>query len=269
MGAVVGCLMGLLAISFMRSRVAAHDEPVRKRPDGPLGEAIQLGEELIEKTATHALTKPFVGNSLNCTSCHLKNGTDPKAASFIGVATAYPAWSPREKRVITLEDRILNCFMRSCNGIRPPLGSQVSVSMAAYITWLSTGQPLKMNAERSLGPLAVPPLKIDSQRADRDNGKMLYSVRCADCHGDDGQGDDENPPVWGPRSYNDGAGLTMVPKLAAWLKVAMPLDETDLTDQEALDIAAYVNSHTRPKFRLKDHLPESSQLGEYNSQADQ
>jgi thiosulfate dehydrogenase len=230
-----------------------------------LGEAIERGRVLVEQTTTHPLTKPFIGNALNCTSCHLENGTDLKAATFLGIATAYPAWSPREKRVITLEDRILNCFMRSCNGIRPPLGGEVSVSIAAYITWLSTDRPLKMNAERPLGPDAVPQLKLDGRHADRARGKSLYSKRCAACHGDDGQGDDDNPPVWGARSYNDGAGMSEVFKLASWLKVAMPLDEADLTDQEALDIADYVDSHERPKFRLQDHLPESNRLGEYNS----
>jgi thiosulfate dehydrogenase len=143
-------LGGALAWSGRADEVAAPAVE-HALPEGPLREAIRLGRELVEQTASHPLTKPYVGNSLNCTSCHLKNGTDPQAASFIGVATAYPAWSPREKRVISLEDRILNCFMRSCNGVRPPLGSRVSVSIAAYITWLSEDQPLRMNAQRPAG----------------------------------------------------------------------------------------------------------------------
>ncbi|HVW39085.1 MAG TPA: c-type cytochrome, partial [Pirellulales bacterium] len=206
-------------------------------------------------------------NSLKCTSCHLKNGTDPRAASFVGVAAAYPAWSPREKRVISLEDRILNCFMRSCNGIRPPLGSRVSVSIAAYITWLSEGERLRMNAQRPAGPRAVPRLKTDASQTDSSRGAMLYTARCAECHGGDGQGDDDNPPLWGARSFNDGAGLANDLQLASWLKVAMPPDETDLADQEALDLAAYVNSHERPEFRLGDHLPEQGAFGEYNGEA--
>ena len=224
-------------------------------PEGPLGETIRLGRELVEKTTSHRLTKPYVGNVLNCTSCHLQNGTDSQAASFIGVASAYPAWSPREKSVITLEDRILNCFMRSCNGIRPPLGSEVSISIAAYITWLSTGQPIRMNAERPAGPHAVPQLKVDVTQADVQRGGKLYSDRCATCHAANGQGHKENPPVWGAQSFNDGAGLANISQLASWLKVAMPLDEVDLTQQEALDLAAYINSHERPKFRLSEHLP--------------
>ncbi|HBJ35940.1 MAG TPA: cytochrome C, partial [Planctomycetaceae bacterium] len=203
-------------------------------PDGPMGDVIRLGRDLVADTVNHPLSKPYVGNSLNCTSCHLDNGTHPKAATFIAVATAYPAYSPREKRVITLEDRVLNCFMRSCNGVRPPLGSRPSVAITAYITWLSSGQAIAMNASKPLGPHAVKGLEIEVAKRNENNGKTLYSDRCASCHGDDGQGDGDSPPVWGDMSYNDGAGLAGDIKLASWLKVSMPLDEADLTDQEAL-----------------------------------
>ncbi len=253
--AVLGYSIGLLTLELSRPHILAQEVPTPKPPSGPLGEVIKLGEDLVEKTATHSLTREFVGNRLNCTSCHLKNGTDPKAASFLGVATAYPAWSPRENCVITLEDRVLNCFMRSCNGTRPPLGSKPSVAITTYITWLSDGQAIKQNSKAPLGPLAVPPLKAKADRADLERGKELYASKCASCHADDGAGDDDNPPVWGEQSYNQGAGLANNDKLAAWLKVAMPLDDTDLTEEEAIDIAAFVNSHSRPQFILTDHLP--------------
>nr|WP_197999937.1 c-type cytochrome [Gimesia alba] len=233
-------------------------------PPGELGEVIKLGRELVEQTNTHPLSRPYVGNALSCSSCHLKAGTVPYAASFLGTAAAYPAWSPREKRVITLEDRVLNCFMRSQNGIRPPKGSKVAIAITAYITWLSTGSPLKMNPEKPLGPNRVRPLKIKSEQANAQRGKGLYNDQCADCHGKAGQGTEEGPPVWGEKSYNAGAGFSRNEKLAAWLKVAMPLDDANLTEQEALDIAAYVNSHPRPRFVLKDHLPETDRLGVYD-----
>jgi thiosulfate dehydrogenase len=263
---ICGLFVALGAMSWVgRAEDHKSADALRPIPEGPLGEAIRLGRDLVENTTSHRLSKPFVGNALNCTACHLKNGTDPQAASFIGVATAYPAWSPREKTVITLEDRILNCFMRSCNGIRPPLGSEVSVSIAAYITWLSSDQPIRMNADRPAGPRAVPPLRVDVTQADRLRGERLYLDRCAGCHAENGQGDEENPPVWGARSFNRGAGLANVGQLAAWLKVAMPLDETDLSDQDALDVAAFVNAHERPEFRIREHLPAKDQLGAYNS----
>lgn len=235
-------------------------------PEGELGEAIRLGQILTAETSTHPLTKDYVGNSLNCTSCHLQNGLHSKAASFIGVASAYPAWSPREKRVITLEDRVLNCFMRSCNGIRPPLGSRPSVAITAWITWLSKDTPMRMNPKRPAGPNAISKLGIDASSADKKRGALLYADRCASCHGENGEGLDENPPVWGHMSFNQGAGFANDAQLAAWLKVAMPLDDTSLTEQDAIDIAAFINSHDRPVFRLSDHLPKAEQLGQYNAE---
>ncbi len=262
-----GCLIGLRAGNSARpEESAAAEGVVRTLPDGPLGETIRLGEELVENTTTHPMTKGFVGNGLNCTSCHLKNGTDPKAATFLGVATAYPAWSPRENRVVTLEDRVLNCFMRSCHGVRPPLGSKPSVAITAYITWLSAGQPIGPNGKAPQGPNAVPALAVRANAADVARGEKVYAARCASCHAKGGEGRRENPPVWGAMSYNRGAGLANVDKLAAWLKVAMPLDDPDLTEQEAVDVAAFVNSKPRPEFVLKVHLPTADKLGEYNAE---
>jgi thiosulfate dehydrogenase len=251
---------------LMAGSTAIAQEPVSKEQiDDKLAEVVKLGEAIVENTTTHPMSKEYVGNALNCTSCHLDNGRHEKAGTFLGTATAYPAWSPRENRVITLEDRVLNCFMRSCNGTRPPLGSEVSVAVTAYITSLSQGHTLRMNSKRPVGPGAIKLLAVKPDQANINRGASLYTSRCAECHQKDGQGDKENPPVWGERSYNDGAGLSSVENLAAWLKVAMPLDDTDLTEQQSLDIAAYVNSHKRSHFDLNQHLPVKERLGEYNA----
>lgn len=265
-------LMTLFATGH-QSTVIRADEPrpkptreaVPKYPPGPLGELIRTGEAIVKDTPNHPLSKPYSGNALSCTSCHLDAGRDLKAGSFVGVATAYPAYAPREKRVITLEERVLNCFMRSCNGVRPPLGSEVSVAITAYITWLSQDQPLRMNPEKSLGPNHIVRLKIDPEEADPIRGRELYGDFCAECHGRDGQGLKSAPPVWGPNSYNAGAGLSRLEGLASWLKVAMPLDDPFLEEDEARDIAAYIVAQPRPKFVLQDHLPPPDQRGTYNS----
>lgn len=263
------CLkVGCVSVTFGFASTGHSDEAdsARQYPPGQFGRVVQLGEEIVTNTSEHLLSKPYVGNSLNCTSCHLQSGRHQQAGSLLETAAAYPAWSPREQRVITLEDRVLNCFMRSQNGIRPPNGSRVSVAITTYITWLSEGSRIKMNVEKPLGPNHTPQLNVDGLQANVERGAALYETRCADCHGDNGFGTEEGPPVWGDKSYNDGAGLSRVPKLASWLKVAMPLDDATLTAQEAFDIAAFVNSHQRPKFVLSEHLPKDEQLGEYNGE---
>jgi thiosulfate dehydrogenase len=227
-------------------RLIAADKAL---PPGKLADVIRLGESLVNETNEHPLTKSFVGNALQCTSCHLNAGRHPDAGSFIGVAAAYPAYSPREERVITLEDRILNCFIRSQNGTRPKNGSEVPVAIAAYITWLSQDTPIEMNPDKPLGPNHMTLLAAPAVAPNVERGKELYQDRCAFCHADEGNGTEDGPPVWGNHSFNDGAGLAGVRKMASWLKVAMPLDDADLSDQDAFDIAAYVNSHTRPTFR--------------------
>ncbi len=125
--------------------------------------------------------------------------------------------------------------------------------------------PILINPKRPIGPGAIKHLSVGTDQADVKRGASLYAARCAECHQMNGQGDKENPPVWGDRSYNDGAGLSSVENLAAWLKVAMPLDETNLSDEQAIDIAAYVNAQKRPHFELSQHLPVKERLGEYNA----
>ena len=68
----------------------------------------------------------------------------------------------------------------------------------------------------------------------------VVPVMSAARHHVDLHSQDDSPPVWGPRSYNQGAGLAETVPLASWLKVAMPLDDANLTNQEALDVAAYL-----------------------------
>lgn len=52
------------------------------------GEQIRLGYEIVVNTQYAAL---YVGNSLNCTNCHLDAGLDSNAASYVGLGRVYPA----------------------------------------------------------------------------------------------------------------------------------------------------------------------------------
>jgi thiosulfate dehydrogenase len=52
------------ALMFLLGTVVRADatEPSHQLPTGPLGELVQFGETLVSETATHPLTKDYVGN---------------------------------------------------------------------------------------------------------------------------------------------------------------------------------------------------------------
>jgi thiosulfate dehydrogenase len=252
----VNPLIVAMLLSASGTGAGASSPAPESFPPGQLGETIRLGRALFDETRTHPLTKEFVGNALHCASCHRDSGAAPNGSTLIGAATAYPAWAPREKAVITLEDRVLNCFMRSLNGTRPANGSRAAVAITAYLTWLSRGAPIAMNPRAPSGPRSFEKLWVDDPRSvDLERGRAVYVSRCASCHGKDGDGD---PPVWGPRSYNAGSGMADAAKLAGWVRVSMPPGDTTLTEAEAIDVAAYIEAQPRPDFRLADHLPRDA-----------
>ncbi|NOS81236.1 MAG: cytochrome C, partial [Nitrospira sp.] len=59
-------------------------------PGSRFGEEIRLGYQIVVNTQEYA--KPYVGNRLNCTNCHLDGGLNPNAASFVGLASVYPEY---------------------------------------------------------------------------------------------------------------------------------------------------------------------------------
>ena len=108
-------------------------------PGSQLGEQIRLGYQIVVNTQKYA--RPYVGNRLNCTNCHLDGGLNPNAASFVGLAAVYPEYRARNARVNTLADRVNECFERSLNGRALPPDSSKLQAVVAYITWLSRGVP--------------------------------------------------------------------------------------------------------------------------------
>ena len=76
-----------------------------------------------------------------------------------------------------------------------------------------------------------------------------FASRCAFCHGADGQGTMAAPPVWGANSYSIGSEMARVPVAASFIKSNMPRTRGwALSDQDAYDVAAYINSQPRPDF---------------------
>lgn len=277
----------LLAVSIACANQMPTSAP-KTYPSGEVGKLVKLGEDIVNNTDTHPLTKDLVGNNLQCKSCHLKGsdgkvGTDKGISSWIGTAAAFPAWSKREKTVQSLQDRSNNCFMRSMNGKRPIIDSEASMAIAAYITWLSSDMPIKMNEKgpwsahnTKLYPKGVKKFKAIQKKATHQNylaGKDVYAKKCASCHAMNGSGiAGAFPPLWGKDandkwlSYNTGAGMSKLDKAAAWVQSNMPLGQGDsLSDQETADVVLYMNAQERAAFDLKKMLLPKEEMGYYNS----
>ena len=245
-------LMALLVPAAAEDRSTALGPPEESIPEGPLGEAIRLGQKVLTQTSVYA--SQYAGNALNCTSCHLGRGRTPYASPLVGIWGVFPEYRSRNARVNIIEDRINDCFERSINGRKLPLDSAEMRGLLAFMQWLSKGVPTGQDGPgRGFQRITSP------QPPDPERGKQIYSVKCAACHGQDGlgiygaQGETLFPPVWGPRSFNIGAGMARVNTAAAFVKVNMPLGQGGtLTDQEAFDVAAYFTQQPRPDFADKD-----------------
>jgi thiosulfate dehydrogenase len=239
---------GLLALALAAcaggaSRTAALYDP-RALPTGPLGDSIAYGYALIVRT--HHLMKAYVRADLECADCHINAGTKARGGSFVGVYGRFPQWNKRAHRVIALQDRIAECFLYSMNGRAPAYNSKAMIAIVAYIAWLSRGTPIgakQPQSDRYIEPLpSAPP--------SRNRGAAIFVARCARCHGIDGQGIAQiYPPLWGARSFNDGAGMAHLDRMTGFVRYNMPQSAPgSLSLAAAYDVAAFVLRHKRPHF---------------------
>mgnify|MGYP003575334824 CR=1 FL=1 len=247
-------------------------------PDGPNGDAIRRGRDLFINTGKFA--SQYVGNSMACAQCHLDAGRRENSAPMWAAYVQYPKYRAKNKKVNTLEERIQGCFTYSMNaqaspaGKAPPPGDDVYKDLMIYMSWLADGAPTG-EAMHGGGYIKVPQTK---DGYDWKRGQAVFAQNCALCHGADGQGRHEAdgslrfPPLWGPEAYNWGAGMARIDTAAGFIKANMPLGKPySLTDQEAWDVAAFINSHERPKdprqtgsieeARQKFHENEKSYYG--------
>ncbi|MGH7718792.1 MAG: c-type cytochrome [Gemmatimonadaceae bacterium] len=207
--------------------------------------AVRRGRALMQ--ATRESLPAHVGNALRCVSCHMGEGLRPDAMPWVGVYGQFPQYRSRSGKVIELEDRINDCFERSMNGRALARDGRDMVDIVAYMAFLSYGIPV--GAE--VAGQGIP--RLDPLPADTVRGAQVYAANCVTCHGASGEGTVAAPPVWGPRSYNIGAGMARVRTAAAFIKQAMPFDRPgSLTPQQAFDVAAYINSRPRPDHRGKE-----------------
>jgi thiosulfate dehydrogenase len=237
--------------------------------DDPFGKLVKYGRALFTDTANEIgpavadTNKRFSGNNLACQNCHLQAGTQPYAMPMIGVWGQFPQYRGREGMVVTLEERINGCLERSMNGRPLPIGSGEMKAFSSYIRWLSTGVPDGAKL-RGAGTLRI---KEPDRAADPHRGAEIYAKACLACHGADGSGvraqngyGYQIPPLWGPDSYNNGAGMSRILTAAGYALHNMPLgtrfDSPFLTDDEAYDVAGYIVSQSRPdKANLEKDYP--------------
>lgn len=213
-------------------------------PAGATGDLIRYGRELIVNTRAHM--KSYIGVSMDCGACHLAGGTQPKGGSLVGVYGQFPQWNARAHRVIALQDRLAECFLYSMNGRPPAYHSREMIALTAYIAYLSRGTKIGAPPDPTVKLTKFAPPQTPSPV----RGAQLYGQRCALCHGANGTGSAVYPPLWGARSFNNGAGMHRLPTMAAFVRANMPQNAPGtLTAQQAYDVSAYVLSHARPRFQ--------------------
>jgi len=213
-------------------------------PDNVLGASIRRGKALLADTRDSL--PAHVGSDLRCFSCHLKEGSQPGALPLVGVYSRFPQYRARNGLVNLIEDRINDCFERSLNGKAIPRDGRDMRDIVAYLAFISRGvaPPGEVQGAgiRTLEPLPADPVQ----------GEAIFAETCSRCHGMDGAGTALAPPLWGPRSFNVGAGMARIRTVAAFVRDNMPFDRAVvLSDQHAYDVAAYVLSHPRPDFARK------------------
>lgn len=237
-------------------------------PTTPEGDLIRYGKDLISHTARYlgpqGKVRP-ISNGMNCQNCHLRAGTKPFGNNYAAVASTYPRFRARSGMIESMEKRINDCIERSLNGQKLDDNSQEMRAIIAYFKWLGKDVN-KQEVPLGSGITALPFL---TRAADAVAGKRVYLKHCALCHGGDAAGykhpdslEWKYPPLAGANSYNVGAGLYRLSRFAGYVKSNMPhgtyYTNPVLSDEEAWDVAAFVNSLPRPMKLFSRDWPDLS-----------
>jgi hypothetical protein len=157
--------------------------------------------------------------------------------ALIGVWGQFPQYRAREGAVEMLQDRINGCMERSMNGRALPLGSREMTAFSSYMRWLSTGVPdgakligagtrssvqfrdrsdcnLASLRCRSKNPRA-PPIPVTARRSMPKPARHA-TVRMVSVSARKMGLAIQFPPLWGPDSFNNGAGMSRLLTAAAY-----------------------------------------------------
>ena len=282
MAALVGLLIvrpaGLLAQPVSPPTIEWSVPDPDKLPDDAFGRTVRYGRDLI--VSTSSLIGPdaddparrFAGNGLDCQSCHLQAGTQRLGLPLAGIWGLFPQYIARENEVRTLEERINGCMERSMNGRALPSDGPDMKAMLTYIRFISGGEPVG----KAVPGRGTPALPLPDRAVDPAHGYAVFARICAVCHGADGQGQRLDPaeaiatgrryrfpPLWGPDSFNDGAGMARVITAAQFVHANMPFGTTAdapvLSVADAFDVTAFIDTQPRPhKLNLAADFPDRS-----------
>lgn len=211
-------------------------------PNNAYGDSIRRGRLLFNETPLYASQN--TSGKVACSSCHAEGGMQPYASPMVGLPAKFPMFNARAGHIISLKDRVQECFVRSENGKPLDYKGETMQAYVDYINWLSQPEPNRAPF-KGRGLVTLPDLKPDPV-----HGRQIYAEQCAGCHGGDGRGRAPMfPPVWGPESFNDGAGMNNLQKMAAFVQHNMPQNRMGiLTPQQAYDVSAYIQAQPRPAF---------------------
>lgn len=261
-GLVLAPFFGNLFLDFSQSeteiaiekKLAREDEAMdqlsfqlkdpEQAPPG-INDTVMYGYKLMIHTSE--LLPKNVGNKLNCTQCHFAGGNTTggknSGISLAGIAAVYPDYNQRADEVITLQERINGCFRRSMNGLPLEIHSKEMEALVTYLHWISKDFPIFAKIPWR----GLPKLTVDRDPNPQE-GENNFEMKCAPCHGPDGEGNSHVPPLWGPSSFNDGAGMNKIDTFASFIYLNMPYQNAGLTEEEAYDIASFVTQQPRPKY---------------------
>jgi thiosulfate dehydrogenase len=235
-------------------------------PNTGSGQMIRYGKLLLTETYKYLgaeSTMPYTGNRLACTNCHLDEGKAAFGASWAVVWYKYGAggqgpYSARSDRYLDMKNRIHDCMQRSMHGRQLPDDSYELASMIEYMKWLATGMRVAdWTQVVGQGNIRVNDM---TRPADPVRGRQVYEDQCAACHQSDGSGvwDPDGrkyvyPAVWGPNSFNHGAGMYRLRTAVGFIRGNMPYGWANASDpthqlsaEDAWDAMAYVISQDRP-----------------------
>lgn len=231
-------------------------------------ELLEYGKDLIAHTSKYLGPNGSVmqvTNGLNCQNCHLEAGTKTFGNNYGSVASLYPKFRARSGTIENIHKRVNDCMERSLNGKALDTAGKEMQAIVSYISFIGSNVEKGKKAEGS----GLKDLAYLDRAADPLKGKEVYVAKCQSCHQPDGGGQllpDKSeysfPPLWGKNSFNDGAGLYRISNFAKYVKYNMPQgvthDSPQLTDEEAWDVAAFVNSQPRPHISVPADWPDIS-----------